>query len=153
MSNESRDAALSRAAALLNYRNRSSRMLYEKLLEKGFSPEDSEYAVERLRELSYLNDSEYAASLVRECVRRGYGKERIERKLTEHKLSPEIKEEALSDFQTDEDALCELFGKLCRDVNDVKEREKAAAKLKRRGFSWNDIDRAVRAYREKYEEG
>lgn len=152
MSSESQNAALSRAAALLNYRNRSSRMLFDKLLEKGFSPEDAEYAVERLRELSYLNDSEFAASLVRECVRRGYGKERIERKLSEHKLSPEIKEEALSGFETDEDALCELFGKLCKDVHDGKEREKAAAKLKRRGFSWSEIDKAVRAYREKYEE-
>ncbi len=152
MSSESRDAALARAAALLNYKNRSSRMRYDKLLEKGFSEEDSEYAVERLKELSYLNDAEYAASVVRECVRRGYGRERIERKLTEYKLSQEIKEEALGGLETDTEQLAELFGKLCRDISDRKEREKAAAKLKRRGFSWNDIDSAVRAYLEAHEE-
>ena len=85
MSEESKTKAVSVAAAVLNYKNRSSRMLYEKLLEKGIEPDDAEYAIERLRGFGYLNDSEYAASAVRYGVSKGWGKIRIRRKLSEYK--------------------------------------------------------------------
>ena len=152
MSDDSRAAALSRAAAILNYRNRSSRMLYDKMIEKGFSPEDSSYAVERLLELSYLNDAEFASSVVREYTRRGYGRERIERKLFEYKLSRETIEEALSGFQVSEEKLCGLFSSFCKDITDRKEREKAAAKLIRRGYNFAEVNAAVRTCLENNEE-
>lgn len=152
MSDDSRDEALKRAAALLNYRNRSSQMLYLKLLEKEIAEEDARYAVDRLSELGYLNDDEFASSAVRACIRKGWGKERIRQKLEEYKLSPEIIERELAEYEPDEEALYALFVKLCKDSGDRKERDKAAAKLKRRGFSWNEINRAVRRALEENEE-
>jgi regulatory protein len=144
MTNNGRDEAVKRAAAILNYKNRSSEALRLKLLEKDVAPEDALYAVERLKELGYLNDGEYAASVVRACLRRGYGKERIKEKLRAEKLSDETAEEALAGVETDVSELAAVYASLCRDIRDPKEREKTAQKLVRRGFSWSEVSAAAR---------
>ena len=60
---QARDRALRTAANVLQYRQRSARALYDRLLEKGLEPELAEYAVERLQQLGYLNDAEYGRLL------------------------------------------------------------------------------------------
>ena len=144
MKTDDRDEVFSYAAAILNYKNRSSQMLFDKLIEKEISPENAEYAVRKLTDYGYLNDAEYAASLVRSCMARGYGKMRIRRKLAENKLSEEIIEQALEGFKTDEDRLCAFISADCRDISDRKEREKTAGRLIRRGYSWEEVNSALR---------
>ena len=152
MSEESRAKALSVAAAALNYKNRSSRMLQEKLLEKGIEPDDAEYAIERLRGFGYLNDSEYAASVVRSGVNKGWGKSRIRRKLIEYKLDEEIIQQALLSYETDEDRLDRFIMQNMTDLNDRKEKKRITDKLLRRGYSWEEIGTAMRRCSVEYEE-
>ena len=152
MSEDSRAKAVSVAAAVLNYKNRSSRMLYEKLLEKGIEPSDAEYAIERLRGFGYLNDEEYAASGVRYGMAKGWGKLRIRRKLMEYKLDEETIENALSCYRTDEDKLDRFIMQNLSDMSDRKEKKRITDKLLRRGYSWEEIGNAMRRCSMEYEE-
>ena len=77
MSEESKAKALSTAAAVLNYKNRSSSMLRAKLLEKGIDAEDAEHAIERLRDFGYLDDMEYALSVLRGGMSKGWASRNI----------------------------------------------------------------------------
>lgn len=152
MSEESRAKALAVAAAALNYKNRSSCQLHDKLLEKGIEPEDAEYAIERLRGFGYLNDSEYAASVVRSGVNKGWGKVRIRRKLVECKLDEEIIEQALMDYETDEEKLDRFIMQNIKNLTDRKEKKKVTDKLFRRGYTWEEIGAAMRRCSMDYEE-
>ena len=50
METDSREKTLRMAANVLEYRHRSSRALYQRLLEKGAEEQDAAYAVARLQQ-------------------------------------------------------------------------------------------------------
>ena len=83
METDSREKTLRMAANVLEYRHRSSRALYQRLLEKGAEEQDAAYAVSRLQQMGFLNDGEYGKLLVRDLCRRGYGPSRIHQYLKE----------------------------------------------------------------------
>ena len=150
MSEESRRKALDTAANVLQYKQRSAAALYDRLLEKGIAPDDAEYAVERLRELKYLDDGAYAALLARDLAARGYGKTRVRAALKEKKLGAEEIEQALESFEPNRDKLrayiaAKLAGEESPDRKTVK---KLSDGLFRRGFSWDEIRAALRDYLE-----
>lgn len=147
MSEESKSKAVQAAAAVLNYKNRSSRMLYDKLLEKGIDAEDAEHAIERLRDFGYLNDSEYAQSVLRSGISKGWGRERIKRKMQEYKLTEDVIEQALEGYVADEDKLDSFILARAGDLSDPKERKRISDKLCRRGYSWEEIGAALRRCR------
>ena len=66
METDSREKTLHMAANVLEYRHRSSRALYQRLLEKGAEEQDAAYAVSRLQQMGFLNAGEYGAMLVRD---------------------------------------------------------------------------------------
>ena len=144
---EQREKALSVAAAVLNYKNRSSRKLFDKLIEKGISPEDAEHAIERLRDFGYLDDGEYALSVLRPGMAKGWGRERIRRKMQEEKLDEQTIELALHNYTLDEDRLDSFIAAQGCDLSDPRERKKISDKLYRRGYSWEEIGAALRRCR------
>ena len=95
---ERRERVLRTAANVLTYRARSSQALYDRLVEKGASPEDAAWAVARLRELGYLNDADYGRLVVRDLAARGYGPGRIRRALLDKKLDPADRELAMDAY-------------------------------------------------------
>lgn len=148
MSEESKARALSTAAAVLNYKNRSSSMLRAKLLEKGIDAEDAEHAIERLRDFGYLDDMEYALSVLRGGMSKGWGKERIRRKMQEYKLDEGTIEAALDRYELDPDRLDSFIAANAGDLSDPAERKRISDKLFRRGYSWEEIGAALRRCRE-----
>ena len=144
---QEREKALAAAAAVLNYKNRSSRKLYDKLLEKGIKPEDAEHAIERLRDFGYLDDGEYALTVLRSGMAKGWGKDRIRRKMQEEKLTEQIIEQALEQYTLDEDRLDSFIMSHSGDLSDPRERKKISDKLYRRGYSWEEIGAALRRCR------
>ena len=142
-----REKALATAAAVLNYKNRSSRKLYDKLLEKGIEPEDAEHAIERLRDFGYLDDGEYALTVLRSGMAKGWGKDRIRRKMQEEKLPEQTIEQALEQYTLDEDKLDSFIKGHSGDLGDPRERKKISDKLFRRGYSWEEIGAALRRCR------
>ncbi len=143
MEENSRERALQMAANVLEYRQRSARALYDRLLEKGCAGEDAAYAVARLIELGYLNDGEYARLLVRELSGRGYGAGRIRMALREKKLEPADIDAAMESYVLNEDKLTALAKAKLKGQTDRKSLKRAADALFRKGYSWEEIRAAL----------
>ncbi len=132
----------------MSRRAMTQRQLMEKLQKKEFSPEAVEYAVTRLVQLRLLDDAQYAQNAVRSLQNRGYGALRIQYELRRRGVDKETAEEALQDFQTDEDLVHRLLEKKlhgeCEDRNALK---KAADSLCRKGYTWEEVRLAIERYR------
>lgn len=147
MDNESREKTLRMAANVLEYRHRSSRALYQRLLEKGAEEQDAAYAVARLQELGYLNDVEYGALLVQDLCRRGYGSARIRRYLKEKLLDAPDIDIAMESYVFQPEKMKKYIeSKLRGQSPDRKALKRVADGLFRRGFSWGEIQTALRDY-------
>jgi len=135
------------AAALLSNRAYSSGNMYEKLIGKGYSENESADAVKRLTELGYLDDSAYALGVIRSQRAKGYGPNRILLYLQERGIPREIAEDALNiDNEVSAnsttkaiDAYLRKHAKNDTDAPGPAERQKLAAALARRGFDYSDI--------------
>lgn len=140
--------ALSAAAAALNYKNRSSGELRDKLREKGYPDEEIEAAISQLIGYGYLNDLEYACSLVRGGMSKCRGRSRVRRMLEEHKVPSEVIDEAMESYSFSEEDLDRYIEKIAGDLSDPKEKSRVSAKLLRQGFSFSEINGALRRRRE-----
>ena len=147
MENESREKTLRMAANVLEYRHRSSRALYQRLLEKGAEEQDAAYAVARLQQLGFLNDGEYGKLLVRDLCRRGYGPGRIRQYLKEKQLDGPDIDIAMEDYVfLPEKLQAYIDSKLRGQTPDRKALKRVADGLFRRGFSWGTVQSALRDY-------
>ena len=150
MSQESLKKAMDRAGNILSYHPLSAAQLYDRLVEKGESREDSAAVVAKLLEIGYLNDLEYGKLLVRQGIGKGYGPARLRQELRKRKLDPDTVELAMEDYQTDSDR---LIGYIRQQLRGDTVPDRAAIKrvtdgLVRKGFSWDEIDSALRHYLE-----
>ena len=147
METDSREKTLQMAANVLEYRHRSSRALYQRLLEKGAEEQDAAYAVARLQELGYLNDGVYGGMLVRDLCQRGYGAARIRRYLREKQIDPPDIEIAMESYVFQPEKLQKYIdSKLRGQEPDRKALKRISDGLFRRGFSWEEIRSAMRDY-------
>lgn len=148
--------AKSAALEQLSRRSMTAKQLCEKLLER-FSAEAAEKAVQRMTELGYLNDGEYAGRLARDLSGlRRYGPERVRRELLARGVEREIVEETLEQLECDpQQAVLELLeGKLSRlaleaaEDDSPKTRSRLFGRLARMGYGFEDIREAWRTYLE-----
>lgn len=147
MSEQSKKSALNTAANVLNYKNRSRRDLLRRLLEKDIDELDATWAVEKLCEMGYLNDVEYANTLVRTALAKGYGARRVKDILKEKGISQEDIDVVMQAFSPNEEKLCAYIqSKLYGKTPDRRELKKVSDGLFRRGFSWEEINAALRQY-------
>ncbi len=145
---ESRSAlerARLRAMRMISARPMSCGELYDRLLEKGESERDAAACVEYLLDLHFLNDADYAAMLVRHYAARGFGRRRIRDELYRRKVPRELWDDALGQLPEQDGELDRLLEKRLRgaDLSDTAAVKKAAEALVRRGFSWQEVRRAV----------
>ena len=152
METDSREKTLRMAANVLEYRHRSSRALYQRLLEKGAEEQDAAYAVARLQQLGFLNDGEYGKLLVRDLCRRGYGPGRIRQYLKEKQLDGPDIDIAMEDYVFMPEKLqAYIDSKLRGQTPDRKALKRVADGLFRRGFSWGTVQSALRDYTDSLE--
>lgn len=136
--------AKARALRMLGARAMSRKELTDKLLEKGETPEDAAEAADYLEAVGYLNDAQYAASLVRHYAQRGYGPGRVRQELYRRGVPRELWEEALGELPEDTDTLDALIERRLRGREaDPKELKRLTDMLLRRGFSWSEIKAAL----------
>ena len=136
-----------KALALLDRRDYGSAELCARLVEKGAEPDDAELAVARMVELGFVNDSNYAAMVVRHYAAKGYGVGRVREELRRRKLDRELWDAALAELpEPDETVDALLRAKLRGKAADRDTVRKAGAALVRRGFTWE----AVRAAADRY---
>ena len=148
MAEKAPQTALSAAALALNYKNRSSGELEDKLREKGFGEEEIADAISQLKGYGYLNDLEYALSLVRSGVSKCRGRSRVRRTLEEHKVPAEVIDEAMESYTFSNEDLDRYLDKIAGDLSDPKEKNRLCSKLLRQGFSFSEINGALRRRRE-----
>lgn len=135
---------LEKAVSLLNYRAHSRKELADKLKQKtGCGDAELNEVLDRLEELGFLNDRTYAAAVVRSCARKGYGAQRALTELSRRGIPKELREEALAEMPEDGGALERLIRTKLKDPSDRDEVRKVTAAMVRRGFSWDEIRRAM----------
>lgn len=138
-----------RALKYIGARPMSKKELYDKLTEKGETPEDARECVRWLADRRYLDDGQYASMLVRHFSAKGYGVHRVKNELYRRGVPKELWEEALEDMpDMDEKVYRLLCVKLKSEAPDRAEMKKATDSLYRRGFSWDEIKAAANRYRE-----
>ena len=135
---------LEKAVSLLNYRAHSRKELADKLKQKtGCAEAELNNVLDRLEELGFLNDRTYAAAVVRSCSRKGYGAQRARSELSRRGIPKELWEEARAEMPETDAALERLIRSKLRDPSDRDEVRKVTAAMVRRGFSWDEIRRAI----------
>ena len=140
-------SARERAVRMVAARPVTEGELLHKLLAKGEQAEHAQKAVDRLKELHLLDDLETAKHIVRTGLARGYGKGRLRQLLYEKRVPKELWDKVLADLPEPDEKLQEFLQKRFRgSVPDATERRRATQALLRRGYTWEQVRRAMDAY-------
>jgi regulatory protein len=100
---DSRERAYQVAVNFISYRPRSSKEIVDKLARKGFTRELSLEVVDQLKELSLLNDLQFARMFVRDKLRgKPMGRAMLRRKLLEKGIAFQLSERVLKEYVTEE---------------------------------------------------
>ena len=133
--------------ALLMHKPMSRRELERKLKEWEAAPEESAAICDRMEELGYLNDREYAARVVRHYCAKGFGEKKLRDELYRRGVPRELWDAALAQAADPAESIDAFVAKkLAGKAPDRKELEKVSAALARRGHSWSDIRDALNRY-------
>ena len=141
------DTAKDTAFRFLSYRSRSVLEVKRKLQEKELSPHSITATISRLMELGYLNDQEYAVTVVRSSMEnKQWGPIRIHDALVKKGIAKDIIDHTLSELIEESDltrvarlAFDSKFSFKPDQLAEEKNRRKVIGYLKRKGFSWNTI--------------
>ncbi len=90
MENEKSKEAYSYLIKLLTKRDYSEYKLKQKLRERGFSAEDTESAIQKVKDKDYLKEENYTEARVKGLMHKGMSPSYIQQKLREEKIELEI---------------------------------------------------------------
>lgn len=142
--------ARKKAMSLLQHKDRTEWELTDRLLQAGFSEEETEDAVEYVRSFHYIDDERYAVRFV-EIYHTSRSIKRLNQDLYKRHVPQEYIDAALEQISWDDsEALEKECSKLLRQKNvssgdelSYEDRQKIMAKLYRRGFRIEDINRII----------
>lgn len=139
----------------LNYMNtafKTAKQIRDYLNKKGYDKIVVDYVVNRLKEYGYINDQNYAESYVN-SYKNKYGKNMLKTKLMSKGISKETIDEVLKDFESNEETIDKLLIKKIGNkelTNDLL--TKCSRFLSSRGFSFDEINSAIRKFKSKINE-
>ena len=129
-----------RALELLSRKPQSRRELERKLREWEASDREAEDICDRLEELGYLNDGQYAAQVVRHYSARGYGEKKLRDELYRRGIPRELWDGAMEEAEDPARAIdAFLQKKLAGSAGDPAALKRAGDALARRGYSWEEV--------------
>ena len=132
---------------LLTRKPMSRKEMERKLQSWEAGEEETAVICDRMEELGFLNDAEYAARLVRHYSAKGYGLRKLKDELYHRGVPRELWEDALQQAEEPSGAIDAFLAKKLAGGNpDRKELKKISDALARRGFSWSEIDEGIRRY-------
>lgn len=109
--------------------------------------EQAETVADWLEDLGYLNDREYAKTVVRHYSAKGYGDRKLRDELFRRGVPRELWTEVLEEAQEPEDGIDAFLQKRFRGgTPDQKDLKRAADALARRGYNWNEIREGLNRY-------
>lgn len=136
---------------LLNALGRSSiteKQGIAKLTAKNYSDNAIKFAINRAKELGYINDCEYATNYVESNIKR-YGKLKIKQELWQKGIEAELIDTILENV-SEEESLKENFIALIRnkniDPNNYKEKAKIVRSLLYKGYEYETIKDVMAKY-------
>lgn len=136
-----------RALRIIGARPLSKKELFDRLVEKGETPDNAEECIEWLTNLHYLDDAQYAGMIARHYAAKGYGIQKVKSELYRHGVPKLLWDEAIEEMpETDDKAFDLLCRKLKSEDPDRAELKKATDMLFRRGFTWDEIKAAVNRF-------
>jgi len=141
-----RSGLKTRAIELLMRKPQSRKELGRKLMEWEASQEEAEAICNRMEELGYLNEAEYAGRVVRYYAAKGFGERKLRDELYRRGIPRELWEEALAQIEDNSQAIDDFLAKKLKGSHDPKAVKRASDALARRGFSWSEISEALRRY-------
>ena len=156
------EASLEKGIFLISLKDRTKKEIRLKLQEKFRNKSAILQAIEKLEELGYLNDLNYAISYIEG---RTYGKNRISYNLFQKGIDKATVEKAYlilaeeKEDNVDDTKLEKLIEKNSKKINinnereekKVKEEQKFIQYLARQGFSLDKIFKKLKEYKENYE--
>lgn len=156
------EASLEKGIFLISLKDRTKKEIRLKLEEKFRNKSAILQAIEKLEELGYLNDLNYAISYIEG---RTYGKNRISYNLFQKGIDKVTVEKAYltldeeKEDNVDDTKLEKLIEKNSKKINISNEREEKKLKeeqkliqyLARQGFSLDKIFKKLKEYKENYE--
>lgn len=137
------------ALYLISQKMYSKKSLSDKLASRGFEKEDIQKVLSRFIELNYINDEEFAKTLVDYLRKKGKGLYYIQNELKQHNIDGEILNSVLNNFDGEDESykqiICIIKKKFPKfDGKDKNEVRKTAMFFQRRGFPCQDIAKAFR---------
>ena len=147
-------AVRERALDLIAARPLSRRELLDKLTAKPRDPKkrpadpaQAEAAADWLEGLGYLNDAEYARTVVKHYAAKGYGVRKLRDELWKRGVPRELWDQALEEVQDPAEGMDAFIRrKLMGRTPDRETLGKLSAALARRGYRWEDIRAALSRY-------
>ncbi|WP_019570789.1 regulatory protein RecX [Thioalkalivibrio sp. ALE11] len=144
------EAALEAGLKLLVRREHAALELARKLAERGFERDAVDAALERARELDYLNETRYAESMARHRVDQGYGEQRIRAELAHNGIDGDTVSLAVEALEVD--WVEQARGQLERHFRQPPEAREDEARMLRhlagRGFPGDVAHRALAAWKD-----
>lgn len=139
--------ARARAIKYIMYKMRTSKEVYDKLLELGFEEEIINRVIFDLKQLEYINDEEYAKKFIESNKKsKKISKSMIKLKLKNKGIDGEIIEKyleklAVSDFDAIEKV---LIKKKFSDDLPFEEKNRILAYCVRKGFSLDEVLKVIK---------
>ena len=137
--------AFNKCADYLSRRSHSEKELLDKVVNSGVDRDSAVKAIERFKELGYINDRDFAFEYTEYLLNsKRYSLNRVKQELYYKGISKDIISEAIDGIETDQaQTVINIINKsYVRKLNEEGGREKVIAALMRRGFSYSDIKEA-----------
>ena len=129
----------------LSRRSHSEKELLDKVIKGGVDRDSAVKAIERFKELGYINDRDFAFEYTEYLLNsKRYSLNRVKQELFYKGISKDIISEVIDGIETDQaQTVINIINKsYVRKLNEEGGREKVIAALMRRGFSYSDIKEA-----------
>ena len=144
--------AREKALELLSLRPMSCKELETKLKQKGIHEDTASFCVRWLEENKLIDDESYAAAVARHYTAKGYGPGRIRSELSRRGIPRELWDEAVAALPEDTSKIDKFISSRLTDLDDRDQVRKVSAALYRRGYSWEEIRRALGRFNAECEE-
>lgn len=124
------------------------KQIKNKLYEKKYHKDVVDYVIDKCKEYGYINDFEFAKSYVYQS-RNIKGKMRIKTDLIQKGISSEIIDEVLEEYVDEDGCLTQAKKRLRdKDISDNKVYLSLLRYLQYRGYSYDEINRAIAQIKE-----
>ena len=139
--------AKEKALWLISYRDHSSRELYDKL-RRDYSEEATQSALERMQELSLINDEAFAERYARELSSKHQSPQNIRYKLLQKGIDKDTADSIIEGLEIDplEEIEALVEKKHLRSLSDEKGIRRTVASLQRAGYRYCDIKTVLARY-------